>query len=292
MRIFIFTLCAIGFLSNLAQASTWNGRIEEGFTGAPVSIGAVADRLADSDLVVLGEQHDIAAIQSAQAGVIAEVAGRRGDRSFTTAWEFLDAKDQPRIQEAYDAFNSGVIDSREFLVRTQGSARYLNYAPILEVTRLLGGGFLGVNLSRKDKEPVVQGGLSAALPGTVPAGFGMEFGGYFDRFKLAMEGHATPEQISNYYAAQCLTDDVMAHSLISGRIPNELRFLVVGAFHSDFGDGVVKRLRLRSGGARVRTIRFVDASLYTEAELRTIRQDSVYGVVADFVYYLNEPKAN
>ncbi len=279
------------FFSFLAHASSWNGRIEEGFSGAPVAISAVADRLADSDLIVLGEQHDVAAIQHAQAGLIAEVAGRRGDRVFSTAWEFLDAKDQPRIQEAFEAFNSGSIDAREFLVRTQGSARYLNYAPILEVTRLLGGGFLGVNLSRKDKEPVVQGGLGAALPGTVPSGFGMEFGGYFDRFKSAMEGHATPAQISNYYAAQCLTDDVMAYHMVSGRVASELRFLVVGAFHSDFGDGVVKRLRLRSGGARVRTVRFVDASLYTVAELRGLRQDPLYGVVADFVYYLNEPKA-
>lgn len=291
MRIFQFAPCVILLFSSLTYASTWNGRIEEGFSGASVSIADVADRLADSDFVVLGEQHDVAAIQSAQAAMIAEVAGRRGDRGFSTAWEFLDAKDQPRIQEAFDAFNSGSMDAREFLVRTQGSARYLNYAPILEVTRLLGGGFLGVNLSRKDKEPVVQGGLGAALPGTVPSGFGMEFGGYFDRFKTAMEGHATPEQISNYYAAQCLTDDVMAYHMVSGRVASELRFLVVGAFHSDFGDGVVKRLRLRSGGARVRTVRFVDASLYTVAELRGLRQDPLYGVVADFVYYLNEPKA-
>jgi carotenoid cleavage dioxygenase-like enzyme len=64
----------------------------------------------------------------------------------------------------------------------------------------------------------------------------------------------------------------------------------VGGFHSDFGDGVVKRLRLRSGGARVRTIRFVDASLYTEAELRSLRQDPVYGILADYLYYVNEPK--
>jgi hypothetical protein len=35
----------------------------------------------------------------------------------------------------------------------------------------------------------------------------------------------------------------------------------------------------------------VDASLYTVAELRGLRQDPLYGVVADFVYYLNEPKA-
>ncbi len=291
MSILRLAPCVILLFSSLSHASTWNGRIEEGFSGASVSIADVAERLADSDFIVLGEQHDVAAIQSAQAAMIAEVAGRRGDRGFSTAWEFLDAKEQPRIQETFDAFNSGSIDAREFLVRTQGSARYLNYAPILEVTRLLGGGFLGVNLSRKDKEPVVQGGLGAALPGTVPSGFGMEFGGYFDRFKSAMEGHATPEQISNYYSAQCLTDDVMAYHLISGRVASELRFLVVGAFHSDFGDGVVKRLRLRSGGARVRTVRFVDASLYTVAELRGLRQDPLYGVVADFVYYLNEPKA-
>jgi uncharacterized iron-regulated protein len=291
MGIFHVLLCVATILPLSAGAKTWNGRIEEGFTGTAVSISGAADRLADSDFVVLGEQHDVPAIQNAQAAMIAEISGRRGDRTFSTAWEFLDAKDQPRIQEAFEAFNSGSIDSSEFLVRTQGSARYKNYAPILEVTRLLGGGFLGVNLSRQDKEPVVRGGLGAALPGTVPSGFGMEFGGYFERFKKAMEGHATPEQISNYYAAQCLTDDVMAFHLIQSRLGSELRFLVVGGFHSDFGDGVVKRLRLRSGGARVRTLRFVDASLYTESELRTVRQDPVYGIVADFIYYLNEPKA-
>lgn len=291
MGIFHFLLCVVVILPFSAGAVTWNGRIEEGFTGTAVTAQGVADRLADSDFVVLGEQHDVAAIQNAQAAMIAEISGRRGDRTFSTAWEFLDAKEQPRIQEAFDAFNSGSIDSNEFLVRTQGSARYKNYAPILEVTRLLGGGFLGVNLSRQDKESVVRGGLAAALPGTVPTGFGMEFGGYFERFKKAMEGHATPEQLSNYYAAQCLTDDVMAYHLIQSRPDSELRFLVVGGFHSDFGDGVVKRLRLRSGGARVRTIRFVDASLYTESELRSLRQDPDYGVLADFIYYVNEPKA-
>jgi uncharacterized iron-regulated protein len=290
MIIFSLGLILGELWSGGALASTWDGRVEEGFSGRIVSTASLAGELADSDFVVLGEQHDVAAIQSAQAGVIAEIAGRRGDRKFSTAWEFLDAKEQPKIQQSFDLFNSGAIDAAEFLVRTQGSSRYINYAPILEVTRLLGGGFFGVNLSRKDKEPVVQGGLAAAFPGTIPPGFGMEYSGYFERFKRAMEGHATPDQISNYYAAQCLTDDVMAYHLNLDRSPQELRFLVVGGFHSDFGDGVVKRLRWRSAGAKVRTIRFVDASQYSESELETFRQDPLYGVVADFVVYVNEPR--
>jgi uncharacterized iron-regulated protein len=292
-RIAIFGIFVWGSLFSMASTASagWSGRVEEAKTGRVLGLSELGQALADSDFVILGEKHDVSAIQLAQAGVIAETASRRGSRGFGTAWEFLDAADQGITRSAWNDFVSGSIDSSGFLTRTQGSDRYRNYAPILEITRLLGGDFFGVNLSRKEKEPVVRGGLPAALPGTVPPGFSMEFGGYFELFKIAMQGHATETQLRNYYDAQCLTDDVMAYHLLQNRNGNELRIQIVGGFHSDYSYGLVKRLRTRAPLSKVGVVRFIDASDYTDTELRRLRQDPVHGDLADFIYFVNEPKA-
>ena len=116
--------------------------------------------------------------------------------------------------------------------------------------------------------------------------------GYHQRFINAMSDHAPAEIIENYYAAQCLTDDIMAYTLQKYR-NTPLVFLVTGSFHADYDDGVANRLNIRLPDKSVAIVRFIDASDYDAKELEEtfpqILYDKTYGNVADYVYVVNEP---
>lgn len=267
----------------------WDGKIMDVAGETVLSLDELALRLQSSRLIVLGEKHYSVPVQKAQATVLEAVVRRGGAESrFTTAWEFLNVTSQPTTGNAFARFVAGEIDVLSLLKILQGSAGAPTYAPILEATKALGGELLGVNLSRAEKAPVVERGIGAVDPALLPPGFEMGSEGYFERFRQAMEGHATPEQIRNYYAAQCLTDDVMAYHLLKDSAA-PLKFLVVGSFHSDYSDGVVSRLRARAPRVTTKAVRFIDAADYTEAELAQVQRDAQYGDIAEFVYFVNEP---
>lgn len=270
---------------------SWHGRIIETRSLAMIQLVDLTAKLSRADFVVMGEKHYTPAVQQAQALVIESVVlARDAKNHFTTAWEFLNFTSQLKIQEAYAKFVAGQIDALGFLAETQGSVISDSYVPILESTRSLGGQLIGINLSRKEKEPVVQYGIGAADPKLVPPGFEMGGKNYHDRFiKVMVEGgHASPEQAENYWAAQCLSDDVMAHHSILESLFQPV-FLVTGSFHADYGDGVVARLKARAVGKGVQAIRFIDASDFHEDELLGLLHDPVYGDIAEFAYFVNEP---
>ena len=285
----IFLIIALMVVSPATFAALWNGRIVVSNQQREIGLPELAMNLVYARNVILGEKHNTPGVQLAQAKVMEAVMALAPQDRMTTAWEFLNFSDQSKIDFAFHRFENGQISAEDFLTETQGSAKYKSYAPILEVTKKFGGRLIGVNLSRTDKEPVVQGGLVNAKPGTIPVDFELGSTNYWERFRKTMEGHATEAQMQNYYAAQCLTDDVIAVSMLADQKADR-RFLVVGSFHSDYFDGVVSRLMKRAPDQTIGVVRFIDASDYTEAELQALPVDSKYGPVADFVYFVNEPK--
>jgi uncharacterized iron-regulated protein len=270
----------------------WAGHIVDVSTGTQLDLDGLIRAVADSRTLVLGEKHNTPEVQRAQARVIEVVTKARGaEGRFTTAWEFLDVGAQNSVSMEFGRFSRNEITGVEFLNRVQGSTYNWSYLPILDTTRLLGGDLLAVNLSRAQKAPVVRSGIKAADPALIPPGYESGSAQYFARFSEAMgEGHATPEQIQNYFDAQCLTDDVMAYEMLARARP-ELHFLVVGSFHSDYFEGTVRRLSQRAPGERVRVIRFIDMSDYTEAEIPDLLKSPAYGDIADIAVFVNEPVA-
>jgi hypothetical protein len=157
------------------------------------------------------------------------------------------------------------------------------------MTRAHGGRFLGVNLSREEKAPAVEKGLSGMDPALVPPGFALGGADYFKRFHEAMAAHApTPEKLQNYYVAQCLTDDAMAYH-IAEHTGTERNFLITGSFHMEYNDGVVTRLKARLPGKQVVTVRILDTSDYIEEELDGLIKDKSYGPTADYLMFVEEP---
>jgi hypothetical protein len=102
------------------------------------------------------------------------------------------------------------------------------------------------------------------------------------------DGHASPELLENYFAAQCLTDDAMAYHVVNDSRAGR-DFLVTGSFHADYHDAAVARIQARAPGETTRVVRFVDASDLPEAELAGLVRDARYGELADYVFYVNEP---
>jgi uncharacterized iron-regulated protein len=274
-----------------AFAAQWNGRVFDAVNTLEMTQADLVTQLATHPLIVLGEKHDTAAVQNAQAWIIRNVvtaAGMQG--KFATNWEFLNYTMQAQTVDAFSRFSQGKITGEDFLQETQGDTTNATYIPILEATRDLGGELHGVNISRDDKAPVVEHGISAVNPALLPPGYAKGDQYYWDRFVVAMQGHATQEEMSNYFDAQCLTDDVLAYHTLQDSNAL-LRFLVAGSFHTDYFDGTVARLDARGArGDQKTVVRFFDASDYTEDQLKGLLQDPKYGPVADYVWFVNEPK--
>ncbi len=267
-------------------AAGWDGKIVDVAQDRVLTQNDLAEALSDVSVLVLGEKHGTPSVQAAQAEAIRLAAwDLSGD--FTVGWEFLDHTARDLIAENFGRYARGEIDARGFLKATQGNDNNQSYIPILETVRLLGGSLIGVNLSRAQKAPVVAGGIEAADPALIPPGFEMGGATYFERFVEAMGGHAPERTLRNYFAAQCLTDDVMAHQLALSAA--RLRILVTGSFHADFFDGAAKRLAFRLPEARSVTIRFVDAADYREGEIPELLRDPRYGPIADYAWFVNEP---
>lgn len=277
---------------NANSLAVWNGRVFNVRSRVQATHEQMVEDVQLSTHIVLGEKHYTPALQQAQADLIgAVVRSRNLSQQFTVAWEFLNAESQAKTESLYQQFAAGQITAKDFLAATQGASHGESYAPILETIKALSGHLLGVNLTREEKAPVVEHGISAADPALVPPGFQMGGADYLERFAQAMQGHATEEQISNYFAAQCLTDDVIAYHLLEGysQANDPLKFLVIGAFHTEYFDGTVNRLKVRDPSGSISVVQFIDAADFAENELLPLLHDSKYGDIADYVVFVNEP---
>lgn len=273
---------------HVAQAS-WDGKVFDGNQKKEIPRSNLLLKLASSQIVVIGEKHYTKAVQDEEGRIIFDVVTlAKKEQQFSLSWEFLNASAQPETENLYNQVLAKEMTSEDFLLKTQGGKNSLVYSPMITAAASLGGKLFGVNLSREEKAPVTKGGLSALDPKLLPPNFKMGGASYFERFNETMRDHATPDQIKNYFAAQSLVDDVSAYHLLSDSL-DSLKFLVIGAFHSMYNDGVVARIKDRDSSISVSNVEIIDASDYTAAELPTILSDEKYGVRADFIIFVNEP---
>lgn len=286
IRTSLFFVMFLYFFATATEAS-WNGKIFAGSIDNEISLDDLIRNLEEADIIVLGEEHYTPPVQIAEANIMKALVLKKGaEGNFNLAWEFLNFSDQDRIRDLYTRFVKWELNSEDFLKEIIYSGA--SYTVIVEALRELAGDLKAINLSRLEKKPVVDGGLSAIDPNLIPEGFDYGSSNYYERFKAIMSGHTIPEKLANYWDAQCLTDDVMAFHIAN--VAEKLTFVITGSFHADFGDGVVQRLGLRSPTKNMVVIRLIDASEYLEEELRDVIRDPIYGLIAPFVLFVNEPQ--
>lgn len=283
----LLSFCLLGFVSSAHAA--WNEKIVNVSNKQEIKRNELLVELAAANIVVIGEKHYTKEVQSAEGKLINDVVNFTNNKNkFSVSWEFLNASSQLQTESLFNKVITNEISSEEFLLKTQGSKNAVFYSPIIDAAASLGGKLYGVNLSREEKAPVIKGGLEALDPKLLPPDFKLGGTNYLERFTETMKDHATPDQIRNYFAAQSLVDDVSAYHLLTDS-NYSLKFLVIGAFHSMYNDGVVARIKDRDSLSKVSNVEIIDASDYTNEELESVITDAKYGHRADFIIFVNGP---
>ena len=278
---------AVTFTTATKATANWNGKIFS--PGQDLAIGETEfyDQLAQANIIVIGEKHYTSSVQDMEAQIIrGSVESGSHQSNFTLGWEFLNRRDRAKTDDLFGQVKSGALSPEEFVLRTQNSPNASVYAPLIAAVRDLDGKIIPTNLSREEKSPVSQGGISALDPALLPPNYAIGGANYRQRFVDVMSNHVPANKIANYFDAQCLTDDVMAFSLAEG---DGIKFLVAGSFHTDFRDGAVARLVARNPTKHVKSVSIVDASDYKVEELMALLVDPRWGALADYVVFVNEP---
>lgn len=277
------------FLLTLSSFANWNGKILKPSTQTFVSKDDLITQLSLAQIIVVGEKHYTKEVQLTEAAIMSEVIKKNNSNGhFTLSWEFLNKTDEHQTETLFDQVMSETITINEFLLKTQNSEKAYVYAPIIEVVKNLNGKIIGGNLSRAEKAPVLTGGIPALDPILLPPEFELGGKNYLSRFFEVMQGHATPTQINNYFAAQSLVDDSIAYHLKNDS-KVDLNFIIIGAFHSQFNDGIIKRINKRSLLQKTLNLEIIDATDYTEDELKNIGTHEIYGPRADYLIFIKEP---
>ncbi|NJL24412.1 MAG: ChaN family lipoprotein [Calothrix sp. SM1_5_4] len=149
------------------------------------------------------------------------------------------------FQDTVDNYLRGAISEADFLrqVGWGSSQNFDFYREQILLPSRLGGRTLALNIPRAITGKVARRGpdsLTEADRALLPPIW--EKGGdeYFERFAETMKGHATQQQIENFFWAQSLWDDTMAWNATKymNTAPQDRMVIIVGQFHAEFGHGL------------------------------------------------------
>ena len=241
--------------------------------------------------IVLGENHYNPAIQRTQAELIRSIVLAKGAKGrFSVGWEFLDYPTQEQVNTWTDQWKKGEMDSAAFMKKLFPSANsainHQSYLPILEVIKDLQGELIAVNAPREWKRIIIKNGLGGLSADQVNGEIRTGSEGYFERFKQVMQDHVKEGELARYFEAQYYTDSIMANAL-KNQSNHDLRFLVVGSFHADYMDGVVRELQHLSPAEEVLTLKLEDGRKLSNEEMKALKNPhEKFGSIADILIFI------
>jgi uncharacterized iron-regulated protein len=275
-------------------------RVYDTRRGAFADFEVMLADIAGADVVFVGEQHDDPNTHRLETAILQGLL-RRG-RAATVSLEMFERD----VQSTLDAHLAGRLDEAAFLAAARPWPRYAtDYKPLVELASANRWPVIAANVPRKYASMVAKTGLTAleSLPPAdrvhVAKDIQCPLDAYFDRFVETMNSHPMPgsEKMpeaerratsERYYFAQCVKDETMAESIASAIEGNSSRQGPVvhftGAFHSDFGAGVVERVRRRLPSKRVVVI-----SVLPVDNLDTLAPQGDDLKRADFLVYTIKP---
>ena len=237
-------------------------RIVDPAARAEITWAQMIERLASADVVFFGEQHDDPETHRAEAAVL-ESLGRVG-RPVVLSLEMFERDVQPVL----DDYLAGRVSEADFLARSRPWPRYAtDYRALVELAKTRGWPVIAANVPRPMASAVGRKGLAAldtltaaerrhaARDNVCPRD------DYHARFMEQMQGHGAGSgsapasgdtlptaMAERFYLAQCVKDETMAESIVEARRRAGGDAIVVhydGAFHSDYAQGTVERVRRR-----------------------------------------------
>ncbi|MDY6814858.1 MAG: ChaN family lipoprotein [Pseudomonadota bacterium] len=224
-------------------------------TGTPLTVEKLAGRLADTDVVVVGEYHGHHASHLLQAR-LQQAMFRQNPRQVLTMEQF-----NVDHQDVLDRFLAGDLGETEMIEDAEAWNNYrASYRPLVEFARQNRLPVIAANAPADVVRCVGRKGpgylenlppeTRALLPGTpfldTPA--------YKEKFAEAIGGsHSTgnselSERMRNTYYAQLLRDNTMARAILDARTnhPGHQILHTTGTFHSEERLGTVAVLKQRA----------------------------------------------
>ena len=261
----------------------------DGSSGEAVNWDELMTRVTESDVIMIGENHDDPEAHAFQLAVIN--ASLDIDPDTVICLEMLERNEQAIIDE----WMSGTINTEEFIQQTssanwggKGSWDFF-YQPMLDAARNRGGSIQAANAPR----PLV---TSARVEGFesiralsdeerthVEIPTVLEGSAYYDRFAREMrENHEergfeiSDEQIANVFRAQATWDATMARSVDEALESSPARaILIIGRFHTDFDGGTILEFQARRPKARILAVSCVPSQDMTFDEKDRDRADII-----------------
>jgi uncharacterized iron-regulated protein len=262
--------CAPARAVTTAPISVPGVRAVDVSSGANVAFDALVRRLANADVVFFGEQHDDPETHRVEFGVL-DAIGRLG-RPVILSLEMFERDAQSLLND----YLAGRVPESDFLDRSRPWDRYVtDYRPMVELARERGWPVVASNIPRPMASAVGRKALAAldTLTPTERAWAARDIqcpdDAYRARFMQTMRGHGSggaapavgdtlPTVVANrFYLAQCIKDETMAESIVEARQRAPGNAIVIhydGAFHSDYRQGTVDRVRRRVPDLRLAVI--------------------------------------
>lgn len=241
----------------------------------------------DGKTLVLGEYHYDKKILKAHADIIWTLVRRdKLENQFSTAWEFLEYDLNTEIQNAFSQWKSSKISDLEYLKRIFPNSKKpesnLPYLDFMAATAKLGGSLIATNATRVTKKVLMEQGIQALPAKDQPLHMSLGSKNYFSRFKAVMGNHVPPQMLQKYFDAQVYTDNIIGTYVEDFQI-GRTTFLIIGSFHSDYNDGVVRYLKQHSANDIV-SLKIVNSNELTDLELAEFKKPHpVYGYIADYL---------
>lgn len=259
------------------------------------------ERLARADVVFFGEQHDDPETHRAEAELL-DAIGRSG-RTVVLSLEMFERD----AQSVLDEYLGGRVSESEFLMRSRPWERYAtDYRRLIELAKSHHWRVVAANVPRPLASAIGRRGFRAldTLTVTERRNAAREYvcppnDDYRARFMESMQTH-TPTggpgpsvsdslptaMAERFYFAQCIKDETMAESIVDARLASPRDAIVVhfdGAFHSDYAQGTVARVKRRQPGW---TLAVVSAIPVADPAVAPIVTQSAK---ADFVIFTRRP---
>ena len=233
---------------------------------ADVDFATAVQRASDADVVFFGENHDEPETHRVELGFL-EAISRTG-RPVVLSLEMFERDAQPLLTD----YLAGRISEADFLAKSRPWDRYVtDYRPMVELAKSKGWPVVASNIPRPMASAVGRKAL-AALDTLTPVerswaarDIQCPDDAYRKRFMDTMRGHssggAAPSPAdtlptaaaSRFYLAQCIKDETMAESIVEARrrSPGAIVVHYDGAFHSDYRQGTVERVKRREPNLRL-----------------------------------------
>ncbi len=240
-------------------------RLFDGRTYAEVGWEESLDRLAQADVVFLGETHVDRLTHDSELEFLRGLIARRGG-AVTLSLEMFERDAQP----ALDDYLAGKASERDFLARSRPWSNYVSdYRPLVELARSERLPVVAANIPAALRGKLSRGGqaaldaLAPAERACVPARLIENPPDYWERVENVTRSHgalgmgaAGSGAGAHLFDGQNLWDNTMADAIAQelARRPGRLVVHVCGGFHSDRWQGTVWQLVQRRADAKVKTV--------------------------------------